>query len=239
MSTTESNIMNRTSDLAAQYERDGFVVLPQVLSADECRSLKEEGLRVLREHSDARRTVFVGVAAASEVFYKLASDPRIVEPLKQIMPDGVMFLSDKFVFKSGEHRFGTPWHCDIAYWKNTRPKLSIWIPLDDVSAANGTLKVLPGGHKRSWQHDATEGEKTNNEFSNVIRSLPEDMPEQFVCELPAGSLLIFSDRLPHASMPNSAGADRYVIISTYQAPAPDDFFDVGFPARHVIVAPGE
>jgi ectoine hydroxylase-related dioxygenase (phytanoyl-CoA dioxygenase family) len=224
-----------TSNIAADYDRDGFVVIPSALSPDECRALKEEGLRVLREHSNAKRSVHVGIAAVSEVFYKFASDPRLIEPLKQIMPDGVMFMSDKFVFKSGTHRFGSPWHCDIAYWRNTRPKLSIWIPLDDVTAQNGALKVIPGGHKREWQHGASEGAETNGEFNNVISSLPEDVPEQIVCEMPAGSLLIFSDMLPHASMPNTTGADRYAIIGTYHAPAPDEPFDVQFSARHVIV----
>lgn len=223
------------ANIAADYDRDGYVVIPEVLSRAECQALKEEGLRVLREHSDAKRSVFVGVAAASEVFYKLASDPRLVEPLKHIMPDGVMFLSDKFVYKSGTHRFGTPWHCDSAYWHNTRPKISIWIPLDDATAQNGTLKVIPGGHKRDWQHGNPDVTATNGEFVNVIGSLAEDTPDQLVCEIPAGSLLIFSDALPHASVPNSDGADRYAIISTYQAPAPDEPFDLGFSARHVIV----
>lgn len=222
------------SELAAQYARDGFVVVPEVLSRDECRAFKEEGLRVLREHAKPNSSVFVGVAANSELFYKLASDARIVEVLRPLMPEGIMFMSDKFVWKSGEQSFGTPWHCDIAYWKNTRPKLSVWIPLDDVTAQNGALKVLPGGHKKEWLH----GSHSGVEFGNRISELPENPAEQIICEMKAGGLLVFSDALPHASTPNIAGLDRYAVISTYHAPAPDEEFDKIFPARHVIaVAP--
>lgn len=224
------------ANAAEQYERDGFLVVPDVFTREECQQLKTEGLRVLNERAGKNQSVFVGVATASKKFYELASDPRLVEILRPIMPGGIMFISDKFVWKSGEQRVGTPWHCDIAYWRDTRPKLSIWIALDDVTAANGALKVLPGGHKQQWEH----GTLSNVEFNNRISELPETPPGEVVCEIAAGSLIVFSDMLPHASTPNTAGVDRYAIISTYHAPASDDFFDVQFSARHVIVpAPGE
>lgn len=224
-----------TASLAHCYERDGYVVIEDVFTTEECRVLKDEGQRVLREKA-GKHSVFVGVAASSELFYKLASDQRIVDPLKELMPDGVMFLSDKFVFKSGEQRFGTPWHCDEAYWRGTRPKISVWIPLDDATADNGALKVIPGGHKQSWNHENSHKPAMNGEFGSTIGSLADDPDEQAICEMRAGSMLIFSDLLPHASTPNTAGLDRYAIIGTYQAPAPDDEFDTQFAARHVIVA---
>ena len=223
-----------STGLAAQYDRDGFVIVPDVLGLDECRALKEEGLKVLREHAKPTQSVYVGVAVASKMYYDLASDPRIVEILKQLMPDGVMFMSDKFCYKSGQQRFATPWHCDIAYWEGTRPKVSVWIPLEDATVDNGALKVVPGGHKQAWQH-GNGNPAHNGEFTNVIPDMDEATQGGIVCEMTAGSLLFFSDRLPHASRPNTSGADRYAIIGTYHAPAEDEPFDIGFDARHVIV----
>jgi ectoine hydroxylase-related dioxygenase (phytanoyl-CoA dioxygenase family) len=217
-----------------EYMRDGYIVVPGVLSREDCAALKVEGLEVLRKHSDPGFTVYVGVAVASDVYYQLASHPRIVEVLKALMPDGVMFLSDKFVFKSGEQRFPTPWHQDEAYWRNTRPKLSVWIALDDVSRHNGALKVLPGRHHSVLDHGQATGVPTN-EFTNTIASIPQDAPGEVIAEMKAGDALFFSDLTPHASCPNESGEDRYAIISTYHAPAEDEPFDLGFKARHVIV----
>lgn len=53
--------------------------------------------------------------------------------------------------------------------------------------------------------------------------------------LKRGGAIFFTDRLAHASCPNTAGVDRDTIISTDHAPAADEPFDLGFPARHVIV----
>src|SRR5262245_10773031 len=127
-----------SKQIAAEYERDGYWVAHEMFSHAECEELKAEALRLMKEEAarmnsyTKKPSVFVGVAAASPKYYKFASDPRIVSVLKAIMPEGIMFMSDKFVFKSGDQRFATPWHYDAAYWPNTRPKLSVWIALDDV-----------------------------------------------------------------------------------------------------------
>lgn len=223
------------SELATQYQEQGYLLVPELFSREECAALKAEGIRVLAEHARPGRSVYVGVAAVSPVFYKFASDPRLVEVLREIMPDGVMFMSDKFVYKSSKHQFATPWHQDIAYWKNTRPKLSTWIALDDVTAENGAMKIIPGSHREFVEHEDQSG-ALGGEFGNVVKDLPEDAPNQMICAMPAGSVLFFSDLLIHASTVNTAGVDRYAIIGTYHAPAEDEPFDLNFPARHVIAS---
>src|SRR5678815_1394645 len=118
-------------ELSAQYDADGYCIVHNLLSADECHRLKSEALRVLAEHAKPGASYYVGVAAVSPQYAALAVDQRLVAVLRRIMPDGVMFMSDKFVFKSADKRFATPWHIDAAYWPDTRAKLSVWIPLDD------------------------------------------------------------------------------------------------------------
>jgi ectoine hydroxylase-related dioxygenase (phytanoyl-CoA dioxygenase family) len=232
MSTTQ---LPASDQIAAAYDRDGYWIEHALFTAKECDELKVEALRVLREKAKPGASVYVGVAAASPMYYRLASDPRIVSVLDKIMSEGVMFLSDKFVFKSGALKFATPWHYDYAYWQNTRPKMSVWIPLDDCSAHNGTLKVLPGSHKKAWKHESRGRSQTNNEFVNFIPDSQWKPEEEVTCELKRGSAIFFSDRTLHASCENTSGLDRYAIISTYHAPAEDEEFDKHFSARHVIV----
>jgi ectoine hydroxylase-related dioxygenase (phytanoyl-CoA dioxygenase family) len=224
-----------SNPVAQDYDRDGFVVVPKLFSGEQCERLKEEALRLLHEKSDRKRTVYVGVAAASQLYYQFASDPKMVAILEKIMPEGIEFMSDKFVFKSGEQHFATPWHIDAFYWANTRPKLSVWIALDKVSAENGALKVIRGSHKKAWRAKNVKGEGTNGEFGNVIDSEQWTPGEEVVCEVDKGSAIFFSDKLVHGSCTNTSGLDRYAIISTYHAPvAVPEEFDKQFPAKHVI-----
>lgn len=222
------------SNLAACYQRDGFVIVPNLIDAEECDRLKVEARQVLDRHAKGGRSVYVHVAVVSPMFRALTEDPRLIKVLRPIMPHGVMFMSDKIVYKSPEKTFPTPWHIDAYYWRNTRPKLSVWIPLDDATAENGTLTVVPGSHQRDWRmvkRDLSGGD----EFGNAIEDTDWKNGDVVTCAIKRGTAVVFSDRLVHGSTPNTAGRDRYAIISTYHAPAPDEAFDLEFPARKVIV----
>jgi ectoine hydroxylase-related dioxygenase (phytanoyl-CoA dioxygenase family) len=221
--------------LAADYERDGYVIVPDLLSAAECDHLKVEARRVLDEKAKTGSTVCLYAALVNPSFKALSEDSRVVALLRPIMAGGVMFLNDKIVFKKADKAFATPWHIDCFYWRGTRPKLSVWIPLDDVSAENGALTVIPGSHRREWA--STKG-GVEGDFFNVIDGAGWKDSEVVVCTARRGAAVIFSDRLVHGSTPNTARKDRYVIISTYQAPAADEPFDLDFPARKVLVPAG-
>ena len=222
---------------AAQYARDGFLLVPDLIPPAECDRLKVEARRVLDTFARPGASVHLHLAAASPVFRALAGDPRGVGVLRDVRPHGVMFLSDKIVYKSADKTFPTPWHIDCFYWRNTRPKLSVWIPLDDATAANGTLTVVPGSHRQDWT--MVKKGLANGEFHDEITPGGWQDGDIVTCAIPRGTAVVFSDRLVHGSTPNTAGRDRYAIISTYHAPAADEPFDLDFPARHVLVpAPG-
>ena len=221
--------------LNAAYLRDGYLIVTHLFSAAECDAYKAEAKRIIAEHGRAFSTVYVGAAIISELFRQMADDARLVDILSALIPAGVAFMSDKIVFKSNAQQAATPWHADAQYWPGTRSKISIWIPLDDVTRDNGTLMVVRGSHLRGWQTEEGAGINQAGDFNLVVNPEQWAREAEVICEIPRGSAIFFSDKLLHASTPNSTGADRYTVISTYQAPvAVEEPFDLHFPARHVI-----
>jgi ectoine hydroxylase-related dioxygenase (phytanoyl-CoA dioxygenase family) len=223
--------------IRATWERDGYLVLPALLTPAECAELKAEALAAMREHAGPESTVFVGLSVVSRRFRDLHADERLVSALTPVMPDGIAFMSDKAVFKSGRKRFATPWHIDAFYWPGTRPKLSVWVALDEARADNGCLTAVRGSHRRGWTPAQGGGADTNHEFGNVIDRGGWDPADERACALGLGGAVVFSDRLVHGSTANASGEDRWSAILTYQAPAADEPFDLGFPARRVLTAP--
>lgn len=221
------------AELAARYDRDGFLVIPDLLTAEECEKLKIEARSVLDQHAKPGSSVYVHVSVVNPTFRALAEDPRVVGILKPVMPQGVAFLSDKIVYKSPDKTFPTPWHIDCFYWRNTRPKLSVWIPLDDAMADNGTLTVVPGSHKKDWR--MIKMGLPSGDFQYEIDGGNWKEGDVVTCAIKRGTAIIFSDRLVHGSTRNVAGKDRYALINTYHAPAADEPFDLEFPARKVLV----
>ncbi len=221
------------NDIFDRYEQDGFVIIPDLITNEECDRFKIEAQKVLKKNSPSDASVYVHASVASPLYREFHQDQRIVDILKKIMPNGVMFLSDKIVVKTPDKTFATPWHIDFFYWPDTRPKLSVWIPFDDANADNGTLTVVRGSHKKNWT--MIKKGLPNGEF--IYQVADDEIPEKdiVICTVKRGSAIFFSDRLVHGSTTNIARTDRYTVISTYHAPANDEPFDLDFPARRVLV----
>ena len=234
-STTTNSTAQDAAAFSAAYQRDGYLIVTGLFSHAECDMYKTEAKRIIVEHGKAFSTVYVGAAIISNLFRQMADDARVVEILSALMPGGIAFMSDKVVFKSNAQQAATPWHADAQYWPGTRSKLSIWIPLDDATRDNGTLMVVRGSHLRDWQTEEGSGINQAGDFNRVVSAQQWAQADEVICEIPRGSAIFFSDKLLHASTPNSTGADRFTIISTYQAPVEmEEPFDLHFPARHTI-----
>ena len=121
------------------------------------------------------------------------------------------------------------------YWPGTRTKLSVWIPLDDVGPDNGALRVVRGSHLREWKRSPVGGIDKQKEFFSQVDDAQWEPRDEITCVMERGGAVFFDDRLLHASCTNESGKDRYVIISTYQAPTEDEEFDKPYTARHVII----
>ncbi len=219
--------------LAVAMRLHGGVVLRQAIAPERCRALKRRATELMAAHAPAA-TVLLGLSSLEPAFHELHADPQLLSALAEIMPDGVAFLSDKAVFKSHRHGFATPLHVDAAYWRGTRAKISLWIALEDARIGNGCLSVVPGSHLRDWSHQAGQVDMTNGEFAAVLAEPPSGLQVQPV-ELATGDVLVFTDTLVHGSYENRSGEDRWCAILTYHAPQEDEPFDLGFPARRVLM----
>ncbi len=158
------------------------------------------------------------VANLSDEMRSAVCDSRIVDALKSIVSPDIEFLSVKPVYKSADISFASPWHQDWQYWGGA-PKVSVWIALDAATVENGCLKVIPGSHTRTWQHERIEdGVGFGNRISEDALS-GENIVDVVV---EAGDALFFHDLLLHASHPNTSGRDRWSMIPTYRdANVPD------------------
>lgn len=98
--------------LKEQFDQQGYVVLKRLFGEEEVKVLKEEAARILETRNGAQKGsgVFLGMTAASPKFKEAARHPRLVEVLKEVMSDKVIFLSDKLVYKTKKTAFGSPWH---------------------------------------------------------------------------------------------------------------------------------
>jgi phytanoyl-CoA hydroxylase len=205
--------MALSSEQVEAYRRDGFVVAKELYAPDTMLRWKQIMSELIA--AEPKNTSGVRVWMADTIHPVLREgmkDDRVTPILRQIIGPDVEFLSAKAVFKNAATAFASPWHQDWFYWEGAT-KISVWIALDDATVANGCLKFVPGSHKKVF---AKRTVRESVGFDHRITD--DDLSDwpQVTVEARRGDAVFFHDLAVHSSHPNTAGTDRWSLISTYR-----------------------
>lgn len=198
---------------AEAFRRDGYIIVRNLYAPDEMAATKAGVLELLAGRDLPESGVVVWKPEAlPENLLDMMGDDRIAPVLKTVIGPNVEFLSVKAVFKDKSKTFESPWHQDWHYWKGA-PKLSVWIALDDATPENGCLRLVPGSHTKTFQDHHVQSEQGFGHRADEAEFADMDLVD---APLSSGSALIFHDLALHSSYPNTSGADRWSLISTYR-----------------------
>jgi len=144
-------------------------------------------------------------------FTEFCRAPVFGEILRSVGYRAPQLWQTMYIFKQPRIGGEVRWHQDASYLA-TEPSCvtGLWIAVEDAHVGNGCLWVEPGGHHsplRERYHvdwDARVG--TLRELDTT----PWPARAQAVpLEVPAGSVVVFDDRLPHCSDVNRSAHSRH------------------------------
>ncbi len=156
-----------------QYERDGFLLIENLLTEAEIEPLRvraeEIGLgrltHVPREWMREESAIPDQAGAPSrldrlrkleflawydELYLRLAKERRIVNVVEALLgTSDLKLLADEMFMKPPIHGSAKEWHQDAASWPWLVPQswVTAWLALDDVTLENGALQFIAGSHK--------------------------------------------------------------------------------------------
>jgi phytanoyl-CoA hydroxylase len=199
----------------ADFDRDGFVVVRQLLSAADFRALNENLTRYIRE--------VVPTLSDSHAFYQDRSrpetlkqmqhmgndrffsdyrfQPRWVELAEALLGESVVAQEPEWFNKPPGTEHATPPHQDNYYFNfNPCSVVTIWMALDPVDDENGCLRYVPGSHLRGVRpHNATKVLG----FSQGISDFgPDDMAREKTIHLQPGDVAVHHGNTIHRAEPN-------------------------------------
>jgi ectoine hydroxylase len=227
------------------YEREGYLLLPELFSPAEVEILRDQLPGLLAENSERRvvekgsgvvRSVY-GSHSSNEVFRRLTRHPRLVEPAMQILGSPVYVYQFKINAKIAFLGDVWEWHQDYIFWQREdlvpAPDLvTISIFLDEVTEFNGPLLLVPASHKEGVIESSRTGnvpagyEESPEWIANLTADLKYSIDKDNLSRLvdlsgivapkgPAGSVLFFHPNIVHGSVPNLSPYDRKIALVTY------------------------
>ena len=218
------------------YWRDGYVVAPQMMSADivrdlsnACDELVEASRAVAGSNSvfdlddahTAERPILRRIKDPQKqhpAFKAVLSNPSVIEALTQILGPNVRLYTgtQKVNLKPVGEQSPVNWHQDWATYPHTNDSLvSMSVFIDDVTDENGPLLGLPGTHKGpAYDHNSEDGV-----FVGAINAkkagLDVSTAEAFTG--PAGTVSFHHVRVVHGSVVNRSAHTRRLLIYTFAA----------------------
>lgn len=116
-----------------------------------------------------------------------------------------------YIFKQPHIGGEVRWHQDASYLATDPASVTgCWVAIEDATRDNGCLWVQPGGHHSPLREIFEVDPVTRQGQLRTLSDKPwPDGDEAVAVEVPAGSLVLFSDHLPHYSSPNRSERSRH------------------------------
>jgi ectoine hydroxylase-related dioxygenase (phytanoyl-CoA dioxygenase family) len=216
-----------TTAQARRFRDEGYFVVEDALPPTDLEALRGECQRFVdeRDHEMTRlgvdtldlchrgRRYFVHAYDESPAVRRFLFSDLMARTAQAALGDTVYLFNEQYVVKAAEHGMAFGWHQDSGFIPYPHPPyLTCWIPLDDVTEANGTVFLLP--YPRTGTRDVVE-HRRDQETNDLIGYLGDDPGDPVV--VPAGSIICFSSTVLHRGGANTTDQPRRVYIAQYSA----------------------
>jgi phytanoyl-CoA hydroxylase len=224
---------NLTRQQLSAYERDGYIIVRDFLSATEIEKLYgiATGDATLRKHAfdlndqtGKKTKLTLWYNPGDDAYGLLTRSKRTVDAVDLLL-DGdtpVCHFHSKLMQKEPRVGGAWEWHQDYGYWYKNEflfpdQMLSVMVAITEATKENGCLQVIGGSHKIGRVEHGFAGDQVGAAQHYVDLAL-KTMPLVYV-ELKPGDALFFHSNLLHRSAPNLSDSARWSLISCYNRQA--------------------
>jgi len=216
-----------TDNIVDDYERDGVVRVPGLLSSQQVKQTQAELARYMRDIlptlPEAARTFEAdGVTVRNlwrleeydPYFAAMAKRPDILELVSKLVHGEPKSMGVETFNKAALTGSGVPPHQDNAYFCQSPPdSLTVWIALDAATIENGAIYYNKGSQHQLLPH-APSG-VAGNSFG--VKNPPAvDPADEFVGTLEPGDALIHHCQTIHRSAPNTTAYSRCGLLMVFR-----------------------
>jgi hypothetical protein len=207
--------------MISQYQRDGYVIIPGVLSRAAVMACVRH-LGHLQAGGHQNGPIVTALLTTDDFLAGIAADRGLCDIAGCLLGAKPVAFGCTYFVK--EPRRGLPvlWHQDGYPWQTRlgiTEAVTLWIALDRVDEDTGGLQVIPGSHVLPAQPLRLDNEQPSV-FGAVLDPLPADEADARPLRLAPGDASAHHPNLIHGSPPNRSQHPRRCLAIRYR-PDPD------------------
>lgn len=234
-----------TLDAIEAFDRDGYIVVENLLNATEIELLgtiarRDKALtasRISRADGEGGSVDLVveNELPTDSIFSAIVQAEPLVSAMEALLGDEVYHYHHKMILKEPRIGGAWTWHQDYGYWYNNGclfPDMaSCMFAVDRATIENGCLQVLRGSHHMGRIDHIKRGDQTGADMERVNAALQR--LELVQVEMMPGSAVLFHGNTLHRSDQNVSENPRWAFICCYNTRHNDPYKD----GRHPRYAP--
>ena len=176
----------------------------------------DRGFAALNRANRSEGGVIYDAAPRLATVQQLSVHQRLLACSRELMLSGLTMVHSERglrIDQSGEQKYEFPWHQDYPYIQDSEDAVVFWIPLHNVSADNGAVRLLLRSHKLGIQKvRIVDPNNTNANGARTMELAETDMVNRYPMVQPSlklGQILVFSALTIHSSGRNMSGLSRW------------------------------
>jgi ectoine hydroxylase len=227
-----------TLDAIEAFDRDGYIVVENLLDAQETELL---GTIARRDHilaaSRTSRADGEGGSVDLVVENELPTDSiySAIVQAESLLGNEVYHYHHKMILKEPRIGGAWTWHQDYGYWYNNGclfPDMaSCMFAVDRATKENGCLQVLRGSHRMGRIDHIKRGDQTGADMERVNVALQR--MDLVHVEMTPGSAVLFHGNTLHRSDQNVSENPRWAFICCYNTRSNNPYKE----GRHPLYSP--
>lgn len=189
----------------AFYQREGYLLLPGLLTPDTIATMREETLKILtskQQNLTGKKLVQTADFVAGSQLASLISSEHLRQLVEQLLAGPACLYMPFTAVKSAGGGGSFEFHQDNQYTRHDGPALNMWFALQDMTPENGCLRIEPRSHL-----DGTRESEQSRDGDHHRRVL-QDPEHQYLLRMRAGDCIAFSRLTVHGSGPNTSDTHR-------------------------------
>ena len=217
-----------TDEQVSTYQRDGHILLDDVLTAEHIPPYHDAIVRTVAERNTETRKLkdrdTYGMAFLqttnlweySDKVKEYVMAKRFAGIAARLMGvERVRLYHDQALFKEAGGGI-TPWHQDQHYWPlATNDTITMWMTLADIDAAMGTLRFASGSHVEGYLGDIPISDESEAQLKAFVES--KGFTLQQADMMKAGAATFHSGWTLHSAPPNFSNRMRPAMTVIYYA----------------------
>jgi Phytanoyl-CoA dioxygenase (PhyH) len=198
-----------------EYAEQGYVIFPRVLDEALVGEASGHVEWLQQKHPELRPERLGHQLLADDPFWlRLVSDERLLDIAELFIGPDIALFASHYICKPGTDGLPVLWHQDGSYWPlEPMEVVTLWLAVDDSTAENGGMRVIPGSHR-----EALQGLVRSEGVENVLGShidAPVDESHAVDVEVPRGGVSVHHPAIIHGSNPNRSGQRRCGLTIRY------------------------